>query len=293
MSCRGWVPPSRKGRDGVTAELHHPFPASRYLPYLTSPEIAALPKAQAAVVLSVASVEQHGPHLPCITDSLVGQTLLGMALERLRPEVQVWVVPALCYGKSNEHRPFAGTLTLSAQTLAAVVRDIALSVARAGFKRLVLLNSHGGNPPVLDYIARDLHEETGMQLFSIMISRMGLPDSVTDPSENAWGMHAGESETSWMLALAPELVHMERTATDGVGAYPRMPEGIRHLAVRGPVGFSWLTADLSAVGVLGDPRAASGDKGRAYVAATVDKLAGVLEEIASFEGAVRAGDAAR
>ena len=277
----------------MTAELHHPFPATRYLPYLTSPEIAALPKDKAAVVLSVASIEQHGPHLPCVTDSLVGQTLLGMALERLPAEVQVWVVPPLCYGKSNEHRPFAGTLTLSAQTLAAVVRDIALSVARAGFKRLVLLNSHGGNPPVLDYIARDLHEETGMHLFSIMISRMGLPDPVTDPNENAWGMHAGDSETSWVLALAPELVHMERTAADGVGDYPRMPEGIRHLAVRGPVGFAWLTADLSAVGVLGNPRGATAEKGHAYLAATVEKLAGVLEEIASFEGPTRAGETPR
>lgn len=273
----------------MTADLHHPFPASRYLPYLTSPEITALPKGKAAVVLSVASIEQHGPHLPCITDSLVGQTLLGMALERVRPDVQVWVVPPLCYGKSNEHRPFAGTLTLSAQTLAAVVRDVALSVARAGFKRLVLLNSHGGNPPVLDYIARDLHEETGMQLFSIMLSRMGLPDPVTDPDESAWGMHAGDSETSWMLALAPELVHMERV--DSVGDYPRMPDGIRHLAVRGPVGFSWLTADLSTMGVLGNPRTATTEKGQAYVRATVDKLAGVLEEIAAFEGPVRAGEA--
>jgi creatinine amidohydrolase len=272
----------------MTAELHHPFPASRYLPYLTSPEIAALPKEHAAVVLSVASVEQHGPHLPVITDSLVGQTLLGQALTRLDPAVQVWVVPPLCYGKSNEHRPFAGTITLSAQTLAAVVRDIALSVARAGFRRLVLLNSHGGNPPVLDYIARDLHEETGMQLFSIMISRMGLKDPATDPEENAWGMHAGDSETSWVLALAPELVHMDRT--DQVGDYPSMPAGIRHLAVRGPVGFSWLTADLSARGVLGNPRNATPEKGHAYVALTVEKLAGVLEEIARFDGPIRAGE---
>jgi creatinine amidohydrolase/Fe(II)-dependent formamide hydrolase-like protein len=272
----------------MTAELHHPFPASRYLPYLTSPEIAALPKDKAAVVLSVASVEQHGPHLPCITDSLVGQTILGLALERLRQDVQVWVVPPLCYGKSNEHRPFAGTLTLSAQTLAAVVRDVALSVARAGFRRLVLLNSHGGNPPVLDYIARDLHEETGMQLFSIMISRMGLADPVTDGDELAWGMHAGDSETSWVLALAPELVHMDRTAE--VGDYPRMPDGIQHLNVRGPVGFSWLTADLSAKGVLGNPRTASAEKGNAHVDATVEKLAGVLEEIANFEMPSPAGE---
>jgi creatinine amidohydrolase/Fe(II)-dependent formamide hydrolase-like protein len=202
------------------------------------------------------------------------------------------VVPPLCYGKSNEHRPFAGTLTLSAQTLAAVVRDIALSVANAGFKRLVLLNSHGGNPPVLDYIARDVHEETGMQLFSIMISRMGVQEPAESAEEAAWGMHAGDSETSWVLALAPELVHMERTAQAGVGDYPRMPDGIRHLAVRGPVGFSWLTADLSAVGVLGNPRTATAAKGAQYVAATVEKLAGVLEEIARFEMPTRAGERA-
>jgi creatinine amidohydrolase len=274
----------------MTAELHRPFPASRYLPYLTSPEIAALPKEQAVVVLSVASVEQHGPHLPVITDSLVGQSILGLALERLDPSAQVWVVPPLCYGKSNEHRPFAGTLTLSAQTLAAVVRDVALSVARAGFRRLVLLNSHGGNPPVLDYIARDLHEETGMQLFSIMISRMGVQEPAADPDEAAWGMHAGDGETSWVLALAPELVHMDRTAD--LGDYPRMPEGMRHLAVRGPVGFAWLTADLSALGVLGNPKAATAEKGRAYVEATVQKLAGVLDEIARFEMPSRAGEAA-
>jgi creatinine amidohydrolase len=265
----------------MSAELHHPFPAERYLPYLTSPDIAALPKEEAVVVLSIASVEQHGPHLPVITDSLVGQTVLGKALERLDRTTQVWVVPPLCYGKSNEHRPFAGTLTLSAQTLAAVVRDIAASLARAGFRRLVLLNSHGGNPPVLDYIARDIHEETGMQLFSIMISRMGVDEVVTDRQELTWGMHAGDSETSWVLALAPELVHMERTAE--LGDYPRMPAGVQHLAARGPIGFSWLTADLNPAGVLGDPRSATADKGLAWLEPTIDKLAGVLAEIATFE----------
>src|SRR5207237_3740988 len=134
---------------------------------------------------------------------------------------------------------------------------------------------------------RDLHEETGMQLFSIMISRMGLKDPVTDLDELAWGMHAGDSETSWVLALAPELVHMDRTAE--VGDYPRMPDGIQHLAVRGPVGFSWLTADLSTRGVLGDPRAASPEKGHAYVDATVEKLAGVLGAIHRVEGPHPAG----
>jgi creatinine amidohydrolase/Fe(II)-dependent formamide hydrolase-like protein len=84
-------------------------------------------------------------------------------------------------------------------------------------------------------------------------------------------------------------VHMDRTAN--LGDYPRMPEGIRHLAVRGPVGFSWLTADLSAMGVLGNPKGATADKGRAYVEVTVEKLAGVLEEVARFEMPTRAGEA--
>ncbi len=265
----------------MTAQVHHPFPAERYLPYLTSPEIAALPKEHAVVVLSIASVEQHGPHLPVITDSLVGQTVLGKALERIDRTAQVWAIPPLEYGKSNEHRPYAGTLTLSANTLAAVIRDIAASLARAGFRRLVLLNSHGGNPPVLDYVARDIHEETGMMLFSIMISRMGVEEVVTNPEEQTWGMHAGDSETSWVLALAPELVHMERTAD--LGDYPRMPPGTRHLNPRGPVGFSWLTADMNPAGVLGDPRGATEDKGWRWLEPTIDKLAGVLEEIATFE----------
>ncbi|HEV7666242.1 MAG TPA: creatininase family protein, partial [Chloroflexota bacterium] len=78
--------------------------------------------------------------------------------------------------------------------------------------------------------------------------------------------------------------------TDTLGDYPQMPDGIKHLAVRGPVGFSWLTADLSAMGVLGNPRGATAEKGQTYVEATVNKLAGVLEEIASFAGPMRAGE---
>jgi creatinine amidohydrolase len=269
----------------MTAELHHPFPAARYLPYLTSPEIAALPKAQALVVLAVGSVEQHGPHLPTITDSLVGQTVLGRALERVDPAVQLWVIPPLAYGKSNEHRPFAGTITLSASTMAAVVGDIARGVAGSGFRRLLLLNSHGGNPQVLDAIARDLHEETGMMLFSISVFRLGLPTSPPLRADEAmWGMHAGDTETASVLAVAPELVHMERTAH--LGDYPRLPAGLTHLGSQGPygpVGFSWLSADLSTTGVLGDPRQATAEQGAERLEATVARLAEVLVEIARFE----------
>ncbi len=269
----------------MTAELHHPFPAARYLPYLTGPEIAALPKTRAVVVLAVGSVEQHGPHLPTITDSLVGQTTLARALERVDPSVEVWVIPPLTYGKSNEHRPFPGTITLSASTMGAVIGDIARSLARSGFRRLILLNSHGGNPQVLDAIARDLHEETGMMLFSISAHRLGLPPSPPlRPQEAIWGMHAGDTETASVLAVAPELVHMDRTTE--LGDYPKLPPGLTHLGSQGPygpVGFSWLSADLSTTGVLGDPRQATAEQGAERLEATVARLADVLVEIASFE----------
>jgi creatinine amidohydrolase len=169
--------------------------------------------------------------------------------------------------------------------MAAVIGDIARAVARAGFRRLMLLNSHGGNPQVLDGIARDLHEETGLMLFSISVFRLGLPpQAAIRPEESIWGMHAGDTETESVLAVAPELVHMDRTVH--LGDYPRLPGEFVHLNSQGPygpVGFSWLTADLSATGVLGDPRQATAEDGAERIEATVQRLTEVLAEIARFE----------
>ena len=153
---------------------HEPFPRGRYLPYLTTEEVAALPKDEAAVVVVVSAIEQHGPHMPVVTDLLLGERLLALALERVPGESALWVLPSLAYGKSNEHVSFAGTVTLSAATLAAVVHDIGASVARAGFRRLVLLNSHGGNRTVLEYLARDVREATGLMVFPVSTFLLGL-----------------------------------------------------------------------------------------------------------------------
>lgn len=269
------------------AELHHPFPPERYLAYLTTTEVDALPKDEAVVVVNVASVEQHGPHLPLITDSLIGQRLLALALERLDPATQIWVVPPLAYGKSNEHRRFAGTMTLSQVTLASVLHDLAESVARAGFRRLVLLNSHGGNPAVLDHVARDARESTGLMIFPLTVFRMGLDYGHLNEQEERWGTHAGEWETSLMLALAPELVRFERTAE--LGSYPEFEREVAHVSALGPVTFAWLSEDLSSSGTMGDPRAATTERGHGIVEQTVAKLAAVLAEIARFEMPVPAG----
>jgi creatinine amidohydrolase/Fe(II)-dependent formamide hydrolase-like protein len=259
-----------------------PFPPSRYLPHLTTDDVAALAKERAAVVVVIAAIEQHGPHMPLVTDLLLGERLLSLALERLPESDELWAIPSLAYGKSNEHLRFPGTVTLSERTLAAAVHDIGASVARAGFRRLILLNSHGGNRTVLEYLARDVRLETGLMVFPVSTFLLGLEFDPIGPDEARWGTHAGDWETSLMLALAPELVHMDRAPGDP--AYPRYDEREpRHLSPYGPVGFAWTTEELSLSGAIGDPRRADAERGREIVERTTARLAEVLAEIAVFE----------
>ena len=157
------------------AQVHHPFPAERFLPYLTTEDVArARQGAARRSSLVVGAIEQHGPHLPTATDLILGVSMLTLAIERLDPSVQLWVLPPLAYGRSVEHEAFAGTVTLSQETLAAVIHDIASSVARSGFRRLVLFNSHGGNVSVLETVARDARRRTGLMVFPFSMFRIGL-----------------------------------------------------------------------------------------------------------------------
>lgn len=271
------------------ADVHHPFPPERYLPYLTTVDVAELPKDKAAIILSIASIEQHGPVLPLVTDSLSGQTLLAAALRRLEPETQAWVIPPLFYGRSGEHAEFPGTITLSAATLTAVIFDIARSLKRAGFRRLVLLNSHGGNPSILDVVARDIRQETGLMVFNIATFRLNLPLTPFSEDERRWSTHANEWETSVIMAMAPELVRMDRI--DATGGYPRDKQAGRHLEMLGPMTYAWLTHDVTSTGVLGDPRGAAAEKGVITIEKTIGRLAEVIEEVCSFEMPEPAGAA--
>jgi creatinine amidohydrolase len=263
------------------AQVHLPFPAERYLGYLSAEQVRALDKEQAAVVLVIGAIEQHGAHLPVATDLMLGVATLTLAVARLDPSVQLWILPPLAYGRSVEHDGFAGTVTLSQETLTAFVRDIAASVAASGFRRLVLFNSHGGNVSVLETAARDARRATGLMVFPFSMFRLGLDYPQISPHEAAWGTHAGEWETSIMLALAPELVDTERAAeTRGYATFDRPPE---HLGLLGPIPFTWVTADISATGAIGDPSLAGVERGRDIVELSVEKIARTLEEICRFE----------
>ena len=269
------------------AQVHRPFPAERFLPYLTTDDIRELDKEHAAVVLVVGAIEQHGPHLPTVTDLALGVSILTLAIEHLDPSVELWVLPPLAYGRSVEHEAFAGTVTLSQETLSAVIHDVASSVSRSGFRRLVLFNSHGGNVSVLETVARDARRRTGLMVFPFSMFRIGLTYPPISAAEAEWGTHAGEWETSIMLALTPELVDMARAhRAEGYATFAQAPE---HLGLLGPIPFAWSTDDISATGAIGDPRSATAERGREIVELSVDKIAKALEEICRFEMPVPAG----
>jgi creatinine amidohydrolase/Fe(II)-dependent formamide hydrolase-like protein len=258
-------------------------PAERRLAWRTSPEIEAIVGSDALVIQPIASVEQHGPHLPCYTDSLVADGLVARAIALTPVDVNVWSLPVIAYGKSNEHLGFPGTIALSAETLIAVCRDVGRSVARSGFRKLAFVNGHGGQPHLLEMVARDIREETGLMVFPLFPYRLGVPEGVvSSPEEEALGIHGGELETSLVLALHPESVHMDR-AESGGDRVRKLYGDLEYLTLEGALPTAWLTRDLSENGVIGDPTNASAERGERAVAHLAQGLSRVFAEICEFE----------
>lgn len=251
----------------------------RFLPNMTWTDIRDLDKRQGVLVLPIGAIEQHGPHLPIWTDALIAERMTTLALERLPESARVWRLPVQSYGKSNEHAGYPGTFALSASTLMAVVRDIALGAKLAGFRRLAFVNAHGGNTALLAMMARDIRVETGLMVFNVF-SSAGAPDPIPiTPEEMRFGIHAGDWETSVVLALESPLVRTDRA----VRAFPEFPDTHNISLTQGNAVAAWLTRDWSPSGVFGDATQATLEKGQARLEACVVKLAEVLEEISRFE----------
>lgn len=271
------------------------IPAERFLPYLSWQQVRDL-HPSSVLVLPVASTEQHGPHLPLFTDVLVGQILLGAALARLPHEAPVYALPPIVYGRANEHRHFPGTIVLASELLYRILMDVARSVRAWGpGYRLVFWNSHGGNRPVVEMVARDARDETGLRTFMIGLGNLGLGAELA-PQERQLGLHAGDLETSILLAACAELVQLDRA----VAEYPAVSRrgghdsGYGFEASRGVPIFAWLTHDLSDSGVIGDPSMASAEKGARWISAAADKLVELLLSALAWQEPKqthRAGDA--
>lgn len=259
------------------------IPDTRNFAYLNWKQVEALPKDSTLLVLPTAAIEQHGHHLPLVTDTLINNLLLGKALEKLPADLPVYALPTVCYGKSNEHIGFPGTLSVSATTFMAVVRDIGASLAAAGFKKVVLYNTHGGNSSLVDVMARDLRAEFGLRMFALYGSG-GISFEGLSEQEKAYGFHAGEVETAFLLSAVPELVDTSAYTVNYIAQVDK-PEVLR--PENAAATFAWLTRDIAESGVMGDPRPATAERGSRWVEQAATRISAALEAMARYENLYR------
>jgi len=253
---------------------------NRLLAQLSTTDVAAIDKRDALLVQPIGAVEQHGPHLPVMTDAFVAEQLAGLAADALGPDANVWVLPTLSYGKSTEHLGWAGTMSLSSETLLAVCRDVGRSVAASGFTRLAFVNGHGGNPSLLDVAARDIRTETGLLVFPVTTGRLGVPDGTALPDAE-FTIHGGHVETSVMLHLAPGAVQLDRAVVGG-SHLPELYPAAGELSLEGALPTAWISSDLTTNGVIGDPRAATAEIGKEIVDHWTGRLAAAYRQMSRF-----------
>jgi creatinine amidohydrolase len=248
---------------------------------MTTEEFRGLDAARVIAILPVAAIEQHGPHLPVEVDARINEGVLARTLELLPAELPVTVLPAMPVGKSNEHTAFPGTLSLSAETLIRLWTEIGDSVARAGVRKMVIFNSHGGQPQVADIVARDLRVRHAMFVVTASSYALGKPAGMFPDEELQHGIHGGTVETSIMLHLRRDLVKMDK-AQNFVPLSVAMAREYEMLTPEGKVGFGWQTQDLNPHGACGDAAAADAARGAQLVDYYARRFVQLLREIDRF-----------
>ncbi len=259
------------------------IPDDRNFAYLTWKQVDALPRESTLLILPTAAIEQHGHHLPLATDTLCNNLLLGKALELVPADLPIYALPPICYGKSNEHIGFPGTLSVSAATFMAVIRDLGASIHASGFQKVALYNSHGGNTSLVDVMARDLRAEFGLRTFTLFGSP-GVRFEGVSQQELTYGFHAGEIETAYLLYGTPELVDQEKYTSNYI-ARVETPELLKPEASN--ANFAWLTRDIAPSGVMGDPGPATAANGEKWVNEAARGIAEIL--VAMYHFAPRHG----
>ena len=253
----------------------------RFWADLSTRDFAQLDTARAIAVLPVGATEQHGPHLPLSVDADLADGVVAATLPHLAPGLPVLFLPTQALGFSPEHQAYPGTLTLSATTLIRLWTEIGESVARAGVKKLVLLNSHGGQVGLTDPVARDLRARLGMLVYSVNWFNLPLGPEVEgqfSADEHRYGIHAGQIETAMMLALKPERVAMAQ-ASHFASASQQRAADFPILGNGRSAKLAWQMQDYNPAGAVGNAAAATPAQGRAVLDAAGRAFAQLLAEI--------------
>ena len=266
--------------------------ATHFWSELTTLDFASIDTSRAIAVLPLAATEQHGPHLPLSVDTDIVNGVVQASLPHLLASQEastaplpVYFLPTQSVGLSPEHAAFPGTLTLKPETLIRLWTDIAESVKAAGVNKLVLFNAHGGHVGVMDVVARDLRARLGMLVYSVNWYQLPMHNAQGDDvnalftaHEHRFGVHAGDVETSVMLALQPDKVRMalaqnfQSSSEERSANFPILGNGRS-------AKLAWQMQDYNAAGAAGNAAAATAEKGRALLDAAGHSLAKLLIEI--------------
>lgn len=237
---------------------------------------------EAVAVLPLGASEQHGPHLPVSVDSSIAHGMVEAVIERLPDTSNALFLPVLEVTNSVEHTNMPGTLSLGRDLTFRLIMELARSVHRAGVRKMVIINAHGGNVGVMVDASHSIRAELSMLCVATNWMRLGLPEEIIEPENKALDIHGGQLETAIMLALRPEFV-----ATDQLENFASLQGELADkyslLRAYGAVGFGWMGNDLNTSGALGDASRANAGDGKAIISYQAEQMIRLLREVEQFQ----------
>ncbi|MEO9824291.1 MAG: creatininase family protein [Paracoccaceae bacterium] len=236
-------------------------------------EFEGLDPEKVIAILPTAAIEQHGPHLPTGTDTMIAQGMLDELRHQCPDDLDIRILPIQAVGKSNEHLHAKGTLTLTAETALKAWVEIGLSVARAGVRKLVIVNSHGGNLDLISILSRELRVRAGMYAVKCQWGGFGAPEGLFSEREVSFGIHGGDRETSLMLHFRPETVDMTQAADFRSTAEDTAISPI------GAVSYGWVSSDLNPAGTVGEAHLGTAEKGQTACKFQVSRFIELLSTV--------------
>ena len=262
-------------------DKHLPALSSGYWRDLTTTDFTNIDPTRTIALLPVAAIEQNGPHLPLDTDTCINEGLVNNLLSKPLADVILLALPPMLVGESTEHSDFPGTLTTTAETLIKLWTEIGEQVYKTGIHKMLILNSHGGQPQIVDIVAQRLRARKQMLVVGVDTFQLSTPPGLFSIDELRYGLHAGEIEPSMMLHLRPESVRMEH-AQNFVPSSLKMAKPYHRLAPHGPARFAWQAQDLHKAGACGDAASADAKRGSQIIKHMVNEVVLILRDMARF-----------